>query len=69
MELEEMIRSALARFHGNLYWREYYEKAPSEACRKWIELSFVYPKSRVISTQNIRRQERPVCPGTYGHVQ
>ena len=33
-ELEEMIRSALARFHGNLYWREYYEKAPSEACRR-----------------------------------
>jgi hypothetical protein len=29
----------------------------------------VHPKSRVISTQNIRRQERPVCPGTYGHVQ
>lgn len=41
-ELEEMIRSALARFRGNPYWREYYEKAPSEACRKWIELSFVY---------------------------
>ena len=27
------------------------------------------PKSRVISTQNIRRPERPVCPETFGHVQ
>ena len=32
-------------------------------------LPYEDPKSRVISTQNIRRQERPVCPGTYGHVQ
>jgi len=34
MVLEEMIRTALARFLENPYWREYYEKAPSEACRK-----------------------------------
>ena len=34
-----------------------------------LSASTVNPKSRVISTQNIRRLERPVCPETYGHVQ
>lgn len=42
MEMEKMIRTSLARFLRNPYWKEYYEGASSEACRKWIELEFVY---------------------------
>ena len=42
MELEEMIRNSLELFLKNPFWREYYEKAPSEACRKYIKLDFVY---------------------------
>ena len=33
-----------------------------------VEIQY-HPKSCVISTQNIRRLERPVYPATYGHVQ
>jgi ubiquinone/menaquinone biosynthesis C-methylase UbiE len=49
--------------------RQMMEEAGFKNIRSKLITPFTYPKSRVISTQNIRRQERPVCPGTYGHVQ
>ena len=42
MELDEMIKKALDLFLANPYWKEYYDNAPSEACREHIELDFVY---------------------------
>ena len=37
---------AIKVFCKNEYWREYYEGAPSEACKEWIELQFCYSMFR-----------------------
>lgn len=35
------IKEAVKEFCKNDYWKEYYEKAPSENCKKYIEYTFV----------------------------
>lgn len=33
-------KKAVERFLENPFWKKYYEDAPSEACKKYIELEF-----------------------------
>jgi len=47
-----MTEKALELYMGNPYWREYYEKAPSENCRRRIETGFCYSAFR--KPENIR---------------
>ncbi len=39
---EEEVRAALVSWLENPFWREYYELAPSEACRQLVTLEFLY---------------------------
>ena len=38
----ERKEKVLALYLGNPYWKEYYETAPSESCKEYIELSFLF---------------------------
>ena len=40
--MKEEYMAILNEWLKNPYWREYYEKAPSEQCREVIALEFVY---------------------------
>ena len=44
-----MGEKALETFLANEKWKEYYEKAPSDACRKAIEGEFVRSLNRMYS--------------------
>ena len=37
---EKKVKQALHVYLKNDYWREYYENAPSDLCRRYIELDF-----------------------------
>ena len=39
---EKRIKIAVKKFMKNPYWKEYLESAPSEACRRYVELEFYY---------------------------
>ena len=39
---ERKIQKALKRFCENPYWKEYYETAPTVACKEYIGLKFYY---------------------------
>ncbi len=40
--VETMCEKAMKLFLANKTWKEYYETAPSEACRQYIRLEFCY---------------------------
>lgn len=39
---ERKLQKALKKFCKNPYWKEYYETAPTGACKRYIELEFYY---------------------------
>lgn len=39
---ERKVQIALEKILKNQYWREYYETAPTSACKRHIELEFYY---------------------------
>jgi len=39
---ERKTQKALKKFCENQYWKEYYETAPTDACKRYIELEFYY---------------------------
>lgn len=39
---ERKIQKSLKRFCQNPYWNEYHQKAPTDLCRRYIELKFCY---------------------------
>ena len=41
---EIKTQSSLNEFLKNPYWCEYYESAPTKACKRYIELEFYYSK-------------------------
>lgn len=42
---ENKIRRTLNKICKNPYWKEYYETAPTDACKRYIELEFYYSDS------------------------
>lgn len=44
MDWEKERKKALKAFLQNEYWREYYENAPSDTCKEYIELGFLWSK-------------------------
>jgi hypothetical protein len=38
----EAFRESVDSFLENPHWRTYHDEAPSEACRKYVELDFYY---------------------------
>ena len=39
---DKQIKSAVETFRENEYWREYYDNAPSDDCRKYIAFKFCH---------------------------
>lgn len=39
---EKKIQAAVKKACENEYWQEYYDNAPSEACKRYIALEFYY---------------------------
>ena len=37
---EQKIKKVLSEFRRNPFWNEYYETAPSDTCKRYIELEF-----------------------------
>ena len=50
--MEEKIRNAMKIFMQNKFFKEYYENAPTDACKKYIEYEFVY--SIYLEPENIK---------------
>ncbi len=53
--MEETIKRALRLFLKNDYWREYYETAPDDLCRRYIELEFADSVTDIPEISEARR--------------
>ncbi len=43
--MEKEIRQAVENFSENPHWKNYYDTAPSGACRRYISLEFYYSEN------------------------